>query len=255
MELFDLNDHVAVVTGGNRGIGLGMATGLVRAGAQVCIWGTNKERNEQAEADLNRYGGKSALAMTVDVSDEDQVTSAMSEIVERFGRLDSCFANAGLPSPNTDLTATSLSDFRGITAVNLDGGFVTMREAARHMIALGHGGSIVATSSMTVRSGQARGYAYTASKGALVTMIQAMAVELARYKIRANALLPGWAETTLAGDVLNDETFKNKVMPRIPARRWGNGSDFAGIAVYLASPASQYHTADSILIDGGYTAF
>jgi len=248
---FDLTGHVALVTGGNSGIGLGMARGLAEAGARVCIWGTNAERNAEAAESI----GALATAMRVDVGDEAQVTEGLREVVGSHGRLDSCFANAGLPSGRKPLVETSLADFRHITRVNLDGAFVTLREAARHMIELGNGGSLVATSSLSVLMGQAGGYAYTASKGGLVTIVKALAVELARYGIRANALLPGWTEAGITTDAFANPTFVRNVMPRMPVRRWGTGDDYAGIAVYLASSASSFHTGDSILIDGGYAAF
>jgi NAD(P)-dependent dehydrogenase (short-subunit alcohol dehydrogenase family) len=251
--LFDLDGHVAVVTGGNSGIGLGMAGGLAGAGAQVIIWGTSPERNEAAVAQLASHG--TVASMTVDVGDEQQVTDAMSQVAERYGRLDSCFANAGFAHPATAVTDTHLADFRAVTRVDLDGAFVTLREASRHMIAAGHGGSLVATSSMAVLQGMARNYAYTASKAALVAIVKALAVELARYGIRANALLPGWTESGVTASQFADDTFVKKVMPRMPMRRWGTGEDFAGIAVYLASTASSFHTGDAILIDGGYAAF
>ena len=253
MRFFDLDGHVAVVTGGNSGIGLGMATGLAAAGAQVVIWGTNAERNEAAVAKL--AGPGTVTSMTVDVGDEQQVTEAMAEVAGRYGRRDSCFANAGYATPPAALLDTTLADFRAVTRVDLDGAFCTLREAARHMIAAGQGGSLVATSSMSVLMGMARNYAYTASKSALVAIVKALAVELARHGIRANALLPGWTESGVTAGRFADETFTRKVLPRVPVRRWGTGEDFAGIAVYLASPASAFHTGDAILIDGGYAAF
>lgn len=253
MKLFDLSGTVALVTGGNSGIGLGMARGLASAGAQVCIWGTNVERNATAVADIGQHG--KVDSMRVDVGEEQAVADAMAEVVARFGRLDSCFANAGVPAGRKALVKTTLDDFRAVTRINLDGAFVTMREAARHMIECGNGGSIVATSSLSVKMGQAGGYAYTAAKGGLVTIVKALAVELARYQIRANAILPGWTEAGLTEETFRNEKFYNNVMPRMPVRRWGVGDDFAGIAVYLASEQAAFHTGDSILIDGGYAAF
>ena len=253
MELFNLDGHVTVVTGGNSGIGLGMATGLAAAGAQVVIWGTSAERNQAAAAKISDHG--TVTSMTVDVGDEQQVIEAMTEVAGRFGRLDSCFANAGYSTPPAALLDTSLADFRAVTRVDLDGAFTTLREAVRHMVAAGNGGSLVATSSMSVLQGMARNYAYTASKGALVAIVKALAVELARHGIRANALLPGWTESGVTASRFADETFTHKVLPRVPVRRWGTGADFAGIAVYLASPASTFHTGDAILIDGGYAVF
>jgi NAD(P)-dependent dehydrogenase (short-subunit alcohol dehydrogenase family) len=249
--MFDLTGHVALVTGGNSGIGLGMARGLHDAGATVVIWGTNVERNAKAAAEI----GERAQAVRVDVGDEDAVAGAMAAVVAEHGRLDSCFANAGVEAGRKSLLDTSLEDFRRVTRVNLDGAFTTMREACRQMKELGNGGSIVATSSLTVLFGQAGGYAYTSSKHAMIGMVQAIAVEMARYQIRANALLPGWTVSGVTEGAFANEKFVNNVMPRMPVRRWGVGDDFAGIAVYLASPASSFHTGDSILIDGGYAAF
>lgn len=251
LKSFDLTGHVALVTGGNSGIGLGMAKGLREAGATVVIWGTNVERNASA---VEEIGGRSHQ-MRVDVGDEAAVVEAMAQVVAEHGRLDSCFANAGVEAGRTSLLKTSLDDFHRVTRVNLDGAFVTMREACRHMVELGNGGSIVATSSLTVLFGQTGGYAYTSSKHALIGMVQAIAVEFARHKIRANALLPGWTVSGVTEGAFANEKFVSNVMPRMPGRRWGIGDDFAGIAVYLASDASSFHTGDSILIDGGYAAF
>ncbi|HEY9415554.1 MAG TPA: SDR family oxidoreductase [Pseudonocardia sp.] len=249
--MFDLSGRVALVTGGNSGIGLGMAKGLHEAGATVIIWGTNVDRNAAAAEEI----GARAHAMRVDVGDEQAVVDATARVVNEHGRLDSCFANAGMEAGRKSLLDTGLDEFRRVTRVNQDGAFVTMREACRHMKVLGNGGSIVATSSLTVLFGQAGGYGYTSSKHALVGMVQAIAVEMARYRIRANALLPGWTESGVTAEAFANEKFVANVMPRMPVRRWGTGDDFAGIAVYLASDASTFHTGDSILIDGGYAAF
>jgi NAD(P)-dependent dehydrogenase (short-subunit alcohol dehydrogenase family) len=251
---FDLTGHVSVITGGNSGIGLAMAGALAAAGAGVCVWGTNSERNAKAAAELERHGGK-VLALRCDVSAEDQVDSAMARTVEHFGRLDSCFANAGVSAGGIRFTETSLAEFHRVTRVNLDGAFLTLRAAARVLVDQGEGGSLVATSSLAAQQGQPRGQAYAASKGALISMINSIAVELGRHHIRANAILPGWVTTPLADPVLNSEGFQRKVLPRMPVGRWGKPEDFGALAVYLASPASAFHTADAITVDGGYRSF
>ncbi|MEV0050149.1 SDR family oxidoreductase [Saccharopolyspora shandongensis] len=251
---FDLTGHVSVVTGGNSGIGLAMADALAAAGAGVCIWGTNDERNETAARELEKHGGK-VLALRCDVGDEEQVEAAMSRAVEEFGRLDSCFANAGVGGGRTRFVDTELSDFHRVARVNVDGAFLTLRAAARRLLAQGEGGSLVGTSSLAARQGQPRGQAYAASKGALISMIKSIAVELARHGIRANAVLPGWVSTPLADPALQSEGFQRKVLPRMPVGRWGAPSDFGALAVYLASPASAFHTADEITVDGGYISF
>ncbi|KJE23331.1 dehydrogenase of unknown specificity, short-chain alcohol dehydrogenase like [Frankia torreyi] len=251
---FDLTGHVSVVTGGNGGIGLGIAGGLAAAGAHVCVWGTNAAKNAAAVERIGAAGGL-ATGHRCDVGDEDQVVATMAEVAATFGRLDSCFVNAGVASQFHPLLETSLAEFREVTRVDLDGAFVTLREAARAMVRFGNGGSLVATSSLAVLQGQARAYSYGASKAGLTAMIRAAAVELARHDIRANAILPGWTDSPMTHQGLHDERFTERVLPRMPVRRWGRPEDFAGIAVYLASPASVFHTGDSILLDGGYAAF
>ncbi len=253
---FDLSGKVALVTGGNGGIGYGMAQALASAGASVCIWGTNAERNAAAVAKLRAIGGQ-VLALRCDVSDEAAVEAAMDETVKHYGRLDACFANAGVTGRGSVKSVVDISgdEWRRLMRVNLDGAFYTMRAAAKHMIAGGHGGSLAVTSSIAARSGPPRNEHYAASKGALISMVQSLAVELGRHRIRANAILPGWIESSMTDDLLHNEKFVEKVLPRVPLRRWGTAEDLGGIAVYFASDASRYHTGDAVVIDGGYTKF
>src|SRR3954447_9813956 len=251
--MFDLSGHVAVVTGGNSGIGLGMADGLARAGADVSIWGRDAERNAAAREQLAAHGTR-VQALGCDVSDPAAVDAAFEQVVAELGGGDSCFANAGVGSGGTPFVEMSLEEFRRVTSVNLEGAFLTLQGAAKRMVERG-GGSLVGIASLAAVEGQPRGQNYGASKGGLVSMIRACAVELARYGIRANAILPGWIETPMAEGFLNNEIVREKVLPRVPARRWGAPEDFAGLAVYLASPASAYHTGDAFLIDGGYRVF
>ena len=251
--MFDLKGHVAVVTGGNSGIGLGMADGLARAGADVCIWGRRAERNEEARAKLAVHGTK-VHAIAVDVAEADEVDAAFDETVEALGGVDSCFANAGVGSGGVPFLEMGLDEFRRVTRVNLEGAFLTLQGAARRMVDRG-GGSLVGVASLAAIEGAPRGQHYAATKGGLISMIRACAVELARYKIRANAILPGWIDTPMTEGTLPAEPFAAKVLPRIPARRWGQPEDFAGMAVYLASEHSAYHSGDAFIIDGGYRVF
>jgi NAD(P)-dependent dehydrogenase (short-subunit alcohol dehydrogenase family) len=255
---FDLTGKVALVTGGNGGIGLGMAEGLARAGADVAVWGSNAEKLASAEAVLKACGGR-VLAQRCDVSDEEQVERCMAEMIDALGRLDGCFANAGVTQRRAPFHELATDEWRRVLSVNLDGAFFTLRAASRLMVARAKGGDpggrLVATASTAAIHGPAQAEAYGASKGALLPMMRALAVELARYGVTANTLLPGWIETDMTADKVADHKFSGNVLPRIPLRRWGTGADFAGIAVYLMSDASAYHTGDSFVIDGAYTIF
>ena len=256
--MFDLHGKVALVTGGNGGIGLGMAEGLARCGATVAIWGGNPDKNRAAEERLSALGAE-VLVQACDVSREEEVAARMDELLARFGRLDSCFANAGRSMPRTAFHDLATDAWRGLMAVNLDGTFFTLRAAARHMVARAEagdpGGRLVVTSSTSTVHGPAGAVAYGASKGALNVMVRALAVEYARYGITANAIVPGWIETEMTASKIAEPKFGGNVLPRIPHRRWGRGDDFAGIAAYLASDESRYHTGDSLVIDGAYTLF
>jgi NAD(P)-dependent dehydrogenase (short-subunit alcohol dehydrogenase family) len=250
----DLTGHVALVTGGNGGIGLGMARGLAEAGADVAIWGTNEEKNAKATAELEAIGVKVA-AFRCDVGDEAQVDATFAATVEALGKVDSCFANAGIGGGAPAFEQFTLDSWRRVTRVNLDGVMLTFRAAVKHMKERGEGGSLAVTSSLSAVEGAARNQAYAATKGGVISMMKGLAVELARYGIRANSILPGWIETAMTEGAFGWEKFANNVMPRIPQRRWGEPADFGGIAVYLASPASAYHTGDTFMIDGGYGIF
>ncbi len=253
---FDLSGKVALVTGGNGGIGLGMAEALAAAGAEVCIWGTNEDKNREAAARLEAQGRR-VLALVCDVADETAVEACFAETLDRLGRVDACFANAGVSGRAgvTSFVELSTEEWRRVTGINLDGAFFTFRAAARHMIERGGGGSLVGTASLAAIEGAPRNQHYAATKGGLISMIKGLAVELARHQVRANAILPGWIETRMTETLLGQERFRDAVLPRVPARRWGGPADFGAIAVYLASDASAYHTGDSIVIDGGYTVF
>ena len=251
---FDLNGKVALVTGGNGGIGLGMAEALAEAGADVCIWGRNADKNRAAEDTLKSHGHK-IMALQCDISDQDQVQENYTKTIESMGHVDACFANAGTGSLGTPFHDMSIEEWRKIFGINMEGVFFTFQSAVRHMMERGTGGSLVVTSSLSARAGIPRAQHYAATKAGVIAMVQGLAVEYARHGIRANAILPGWIETDMTSDVFGWDKFVANVMPRVPARRWGLPADFGPIAVYFASDASEYHTGDAVVIDGGFSKF
>ena len=246
-----LAGKVALVSGGNGGIGLGMAEGLAQAGCDLVIWGGNSEKNAAAEKTLKAHGTR-VLVQRCDVADEAQVEARFAEALAAMGRIDGCFANAGVSQKHGPFHELATAEWRRVLGVNLDGAFYTLRAAARHMVerakAGDAGGRLVGMASTAAVHGAARAQAYAASKGAMIAVVRALAVELAR-------ILPGWIETDMTARAMRDQKFAGAVMPRIPLRRWGRKEDFAGIAVYLMSDASDYHTGDSFVIDGAYTIF
>jgi len=184
----------------------------------------------------------------------------MMATLDVFGRVDGCFANAGIGGGGRKpFIERTEAEWRNMFATNLDGAFHVFQVVARHMIERAQDGDafgrLVATSSLASLFGTARNEHYAATKAALNALCRALAVELARYGVTANAILPGWIKSDMTARAMADDKFVNAVMPRIPLRRFGEPSDFGGIAVYLMSKASTYHTADCFVIDGGYTAF
>ena len=188
------------------------------------------------------------------------IRAGIAEVVARFGRLDFCAANAGIGGGGAGpFHETTTEDWRRVMAINLDAVFWTLREAAKHMLERAQagdpGGSLLVTSSTSAIDGAPANEAYSSSKTAVLGLIRGLAVEYARYGIRANAVLPGWIRSDMTARLQGWDKFNDKVIGRVPMRRWGEGEDFAGIAVYLASDASRFHTGDSIVIDGGYTIY
>lgn len=254
---FDLSGRTALITGGNGGIGLGMARALLQAGAAVSVWGSRADKTAAAHEALAHACGDAARVHSAvcDVGDEAAVDAAFAATVAALGPVHACFANAGVSGKGAMLLDMPLEEFRRIQRVNVEGVFLTFRAAARHMAAHGLGGSLVATASTAAVEGAARNSHYGASKGAVTSMVRALAVELARHRIRVNSILPGWITTEMTERSFGNDKFAAAVLPRVPARRWGTGDDFGGIAVYLASDAAAYTTGEQFVIDGGYTKF
>lgn len=257
MSLFDLTGRVVVVTGGNGGIGLGMAQGMAAAGAAVSIWGRNEAKNAAA---LKTLANAKCEARVCDVSNPASIEKAFQETLAKYGRVDGCFANAGIGGGGRrSFLDRDQKEWREMLATNLDGAVLTMQHAARHMKERAEKGDafgrLVATSSLASISGTARNEHYAATKGALNSIIRALAVELSRYGVTAHCILPGWIRSEMTEGLMGNDKFVANVMPRIPMRRFGTPEDFAAIAVYIMSTGSSYHTAEMFLIDGAYSIF
>jgi NAD(P)-dependent dehydrogenase (short-subunit alcohol dehydrogenase family) len=246
-----LDGRVAVVTGGNGGIGFGLAEALLDAGAIVDVWGRDEAKTEPALKRLATPERPEVTGRRCDVAVEDDVERAFAETLDRHARVDIMIANAGL-GRFAPFLETSLDDWRHVTSVDLDGVFLSFREAAKHMSSAG-GGALVAVSSISALHGTPRHAAYAASKAGILGLVRSAAVELARYGIRANALLPGWMEIDTHPEMRESERFVDVTTQRTPVRRWGRTDDLRNAIVYLADPANTFHTGDTIVVDGGYT--
>lgn len=255
---FDLSGRVVVVTGGNGGIGLGMAEGLATMGAKVAIWARNEEKNAKALARLADAPGE-AMALAVDVNSQEAVDAAMAETLEKFGRVDGMFANAGISARKASILDRTEEDWRRVLEANVLGVHRVFKVAATHMVERAKEGDafgrLVVTSSTSTIFGAAGNEPYGGSKGAVLSMMRALAVELARFGITANAILPGWTESEMTAPAFANEKFVKATMGRTPIRRYCTPEDFSNLAVYLMTDGASAHTGDCLRIDGGYSIF
>ena len=253
MELFDLSGRVAVITGGNGGLGLGMARGLAKAGAHVAIWARNSAKNAAAVEELRGAGAGDVLALTCDLAEEAQIAAALEQTLGAFGRVDVCFANAGIPGAGTAIADITAEGWDHTLAINTRGPALTYKHVTRHMIeraAAGDpGGKLIVTSSGQSIMGVNRSSDYAASKAAVNGLTRAAAFELARHGITANALLFGYYETDITARA--DPRFGEWMAKRIPLRRPGDHAGLEGLAVFFASPHSDYITGQCLPVDGG----
>jgi 2-dehydro-3-deoxy-D-gluconate 5-dehydrogenase len=250
--MFDLTGKVAIVTGGNGGIGLGMAHGLATAGARIVVAARNAEKSDAAVRELRALGGE-ALAVAVDVTDEVAVDGMVVEAIARCGRLDILINNAGINirKPVQDL---ALDEWRRVIDTNLTSAFLCSRAAYPHLRAAG-GGKIINIGSMLSIFGVPIAPAYGSSKGGIVQLTKSLATAWAKDNIQVNAVLPGWIDTELTRDLRRQVPgLHERIVARTPARRWGDPIDLSGIAVFLASAASDFVTGVAIPVDGGYAA-
>ena len=249
MTVFDLTGRVAVVTGGNGGIGLGMAHGLAAAGTRVVVAARNAEKAEAAVAEL---GAQSAF-IALDVADEGSCRAVIDQTEKRFGRLDILVNNAGtsVRKPPEECTA---AEWHAVLDTNLTGAFLCS-QAVHPVMKRSGSGKIINIGSMFALFGSAYAAPYAASKGALVQLTKSLAVAWAADNIQVNAVLPGWIDTELTqGARRHVPELHDRVLTRTPAGRWGAPEDLAGIAVFLAAPASEFVTGAAIPVDGGYSS-
>jgi len=248
MTLFDLTGKVALVTGGNGGIGLGMAQGLVDAGASVMVAGRNEEKNRRALEAL----GEKADAVALDLALENSGARAAAATVQRFGRLDIVVNNAGTNIRKAPQDYT-LAEWHSVLNINLTSLFACCQAAYPHLRQ--RGGKIINIGSMMSLFGASFAAPYGASKGGVVQLTKSLAAAWAGENIQVNAVLPGWIDTELTVGAREQVAgLHEKVLARTPAGRWGVPQDLAGIAVFLASPASDFITGTAIPVDGGYSA-
>ena len=250
--MFDLGGRVAIVTGGNGGIGLGMACGLAAAGARVVVAGRNREKSRAAVAKLDGLGKAGALAIEVDVTDPASVKALVDRTQDACGRIDILVNNAGT-NIRKPPHVVSLAEWREVIDVNLTSAYLCSH-AAYPALKASERGKVINIGSMLSIFGAGFAPAYAAAKGGIVQFTRACASAWAADNIQVNAVLPGWINTELTVRARKEVPgLEERVTARTPAGRWGEPGDFAGIAVFLASSASDFLTGTAIPVDGGYS--
>ena len=253
MKLFDLNGRVAIVTGGNGGIGRSLALGCASAGASVAIVGRNEKKNQQVLAELQQIGNP-AMALRVDLSQRDQHEPAMQEIERQLGPVEILINNAGIVSLSGGILQESAEDWDNVIETQLNAVFLFSKFAARSMTER-KAGKIINIGSMYSYFGSGVAPSYSAAKGAIVQLTKSMAIELAPYNVQVNAIAPGWFITDMTAPVRSPELkeMNNEILLRTPAGRWGQTDELIGTAIFLASQASDFVTGALIPVDGGYS--
>jgi NAD(P)-dependent dehydrogenase (short-subunit alcohol dehydrogenase family) len=252
-NLFDLSGKVTLVTGGNGGLGLGFARGIAKQGGDLEIWGRSAEKNSRARQELEAFGVR-VITREVDVASEQAVIDGYNALMDDFGRIDCVIANSGIPAMTRSILQTTSEDYHSLLNVNMHGAFFTLREGARHMVARAEagepGGSLIFCSSLSMFQGIAGKGQYAAAKAGIGALIRCMAVELGKYGIRANSIAPGYIKTEMTGSAEELSPIDQYFAAKSPIPRPGYPADFEGIAAYLASDASSFHSGDTIVIDG-----
>jgi NAD(P)-dependent dehydrogenase (short-subunit alcohol dehydrogenase family) len=251
-KIFDLSGHVAVITGGNAGLGLAMAKGLVKAGASVALWGRSADKNADAVAALEALGGKVA-AFECDVTDDASSAKAFADTLALFGSIDSFFANAGGSGVRGPFHKLSRADWQSTIELNLQSVITSFQLAIAHWLEAKKPGKLIVTSSIASMMGIPQGTGYSATKAAVAGLVRGLAIEYARAGIQANAILPGFIETEMSLDT--PQYFQDGVKRRAASGEIGKLEDMEGIAVYLASKESRFMTGQCLVLDGGHTIY
>jgi NAD(P)-dependent dehydrogenase (short-subunit alcohol dehydrogenase family) len=251
-KIFDLTGHVALITGGNGGLGLAMARGLVKAGASVAIWGRNADKNAAAVAELEAMGG-TAAAFACDVTDPASCAAAFAATIDHFGKIDSCFANAGGSGARGPFHKLTTDDWAQSTNLNVSSVIDTFKLAISHWLERKAPGKLIVTSSIAGLMGIPMAAPYSATKAAVQGLVRGLAIEYGRTGIQVNAILPGFIETEMSLDT--PQYFQDGAKRRAASGEIGRLEDMEGIAVYLASPESRFMTGQCLVLDGGHTIF
>lgn len=248
--MFDLSNHVAIVTGGNGGLGLAMAIGLAKAGASIAIWGRDEGKNASALAELEAMKAE-AKAFVCDVTDAEACRTVFAATLDHFGHVDSCFANAGGSGPRGMLHTLDQEAWQSALDLNVNSVVNTFQPAIGHMLERQQGGKLIVMSSAAALVGTPMSAGYATTKAAVVGLIRSLALELGRAGIQANAILPGYIETEMS--LRTPQAFKDACQRRSASGEHGTLEDMEGIAVFLASQESRFMTGQCLVLDGGHS--
>jgi 2-deoxy-D-gluconate 3-dehydrogenase len=252
-SLFDLSGRVAVVTGGNGGIGRAIALGLARAGASVAILARNEEKNLRVLAELKSIG-KPAFALRFDVTDRATLTPVLAQVERALGGIDILVNNAGAVALTGGVLRETAAVWDNTIETHLNACFLLSQWVAKSMVSRKSGGKIINLASMYSIFGSGLVPSYSAAKGAIVQLTKSMAIELARHNIQVNAIAPGWIETDMTQAVRNSP-MNDEILARTPAKRWGKSEEMIGAAVFLAARGSDFVTGVTLPVDGGYSVY
>lgn len=251
-NIFNLEGHVALITGGNSGLGLAMAKGLAKAGASVAVWGRNEDKNASATAELTALGA-TANAFVCDVTDPQSCAIAFADTIAHFGKVDSCFANAGGAGARGPFHTLSTDDWKLSNDLNVTSVIETFKLAIAHWLERKAPGKLIVTSSIAGVIGIPGASPYSTTKAAVQGLVRSLAIEYGRANIQANAILPGFIETEMS--LNTPQHFQDSVRRRAASGDIGRLEDMEGIAVYLASKESRFMTGQCVILDGGHTIF